>query len=113
VVPVNWAMGDQIGAMSGRIAVRGEDEGHVLYLTGDVDAAVVRALEREQSLADLRIVAVDVGGLAYIDSTGLALLVQWASDARRDNRPATIRGTTPRFERVLEVAGLGALFDRV
>jgi anti-sigma B factor antagonist len=93
--------------------VKQEGDGHVLLLTGDVDALVVDELEREQSGYELRVVAVDVGGLTYIDSAGLSLLVRWARDARRNGRPAQIRSSTPRFERVLELAGLDALFVRV
>jgi anti-anti-sigma factor len=112
LLPVDWLAGDQLG-VRGHIEVRREGDGHVLLLTGDVDAPLVDALEREQGGSELRVVAVDVGGLTYIDSAGLALLVRWARDARREGRPAQIRSTTPRFERVLEVAGLDALFVRV
>lgn len=110
--PVGGVAVDQFEVNGGKIAVRQDGDGHVLLLCGDVDAALVHALEREQSLAELRVVAVDVGGLAYIDSAVLALLVRWASDARSEGRPATIRGTTPRFERVLALAGLSAVFVR-
>jgi anti-anti-sigma factor len=101
-----------LGATGGRITVQAEDGGHVLYLTGDVDAAVVRQLEREHHLAHLHVVAVDVGGLTYIDSSALALLVQWSREAAGEGRPAIIRNTTQRFERVLELAGLDELFAR-
>jgi anti-anti-sigma factor len=110
---VDWATGNQPGTAGGRITVREEDEGHVLYMTGDVDEPVVSALRREQGLADLRVVVVDVGELTYIDSTGLAWLVQWARDAESDGRAATIRGHAPNFDRVLYLAGLDALFVRV
>jgi anti-anti-sigma factor len=104
--------GDRLGVPGGRIEVRRETAGHVLYLSGDVDAPVVGALEAEQSIDELRIVAVDVGGLAYIDSAGLGMLVRWATHAASEGRPAMIRGTTRRFERTLELAGLDTLFSR-
>ena len=105
--------GDLLSVPGGRIEVQEEAAGHVLYLSGDVDAPVVRALEAEQDLDELHIVAVDVGALEYIDSAGLGLLVRWAMKAASEGRPAVIRGTTRTFERTAELAGLGALFSRV
>lgn len=97
---------------TGSITAEAVADGHVLYLSGDVDAFVVNQLNGEHSLDGLRIVAVDVGALRYIDSTGLTFLVRWAQEARRDGRRAEIRHSTHRFDRVLDVAGLTALFHR-
>lgn len=87
-----------------------EAGGHVLHLSGDIDAPVVEKLSTDHSLDGLRIIAVDVGELDYIDSTGLTFLVRWAKAAQKDGRPAEIRRTTHRFDRVLEVTGLTSLF---
>lgn len=106
-----WARGG-LPEPSGLIAVEAETDGHVMRLIGDVDATVVDALTSQHALEDLKILAVDVRELAYIDSTGLTLLVRWAQDAHRDDRPAVIRHASPRFERVLEMAGLTSLFER-
>jgi anti-anti-sigma factor len=106
-----WTSG-RLVEPSGFITVEPEADGHVLRLIGDVDATVVNALHDEHTLDDLRVVAVDVRELAYIDSTGLTLLVRWAQDAHRDGRPATVRHAGPRFERVIDMAGLTGLFDR-
>ena len=102
--------GDRFAATSGLIAVKGEADGHVMYLTGDVDAPVVKQMESDHVLDGLRVVAVDVGDLRYIDSTGLTFLVLWAQEAARDGRPAVVRHTTRHFRRVLELAGLTAMF---
>jgi anti-anti-sigma factor len=106
-----WASG-RLVEPSGFITVESEADGHVLRLIGDVDATVVNALNSQHTLEDLRVVAVDVRELAYIDSTGLTLLVRWAQDAHREGRPATVRHAGPRFERVVDMAGLTGLFDR-
>jgi anti-anti-sigma factor len=97
---------------TGLIQVKSEPDGHVLYLSGDVDAPVVRQLEREHDLAALDVVAVDVGGLTFIDSTGLSMLVKWAVQATGAGRPAQIRHATDLFERVIALAGLTHLFTR-
>ena len=104
--------GGQLAEPSGFIVVEEEPDGHVLRLVGDVDASVVAALTSQHVLEDLHVVAVDVSELAYIDSTGLTLLVRWAQDARRNDRPALIRHAGPRLERILDMAGLTTLFDR-
>jgi anti-anti-sigma factor len=84
--------------------------GHVLHLSGDIDGAVVDDLLAGHSLDGLDIIAVDVADLGYIDSAGLAFLVRWAQDSRRDGRPPEVRRTTRRFDRVLEIAGLTSVF---
>lgn len=104
--------GGRLDATSGHITVKHEADGHVLYMSGDVDAPVVTKLESEHTLDGLLVVAVDVGALSYIDSTGLTLLVRWALDAKRDGRPAEIRRTTRNFNRILELAGLTSMFVR-
>jgi anti-anti-sigma factor len=109
---VNFLSGGLRDVPAGMITVEREADGHVLYLSGDVDAAVVAEAKTEQTLEGLRILAVDVGALTYIDSSGLTLLVRWAQNAKLDGRPAEIRHTTKRFDRVLEVAGLNSLFVR-
>jgi anti-anti-sigma factor len=111
VTPVSGPTGDRFEP-SGRITVEREGDGHVMYLTGDVDAPVVKQVESDGVLNGLEIVAVDVGGLRYIDSTGLSFLVSWAQDAARNDRPAQIRRPTRHFDRVMELAGLTAMFVR-
>jgi anti-anti-sigma factor len=103
-----WGPADEL---TGGITVQEEAGGRVLHLAGDVDAPVLQQFTRERPLDQLRIVAVDVGALGYIDSAGLSFLARWAQTARADGRPAETRRMTPRFARVLEVSGLTPLFD--
>ncbi|SFL45473.1 STAS domain-containing protein [Geodermatophilus ruber] len=102
--------GDAVLPPSGSFELTGDAGGSVLHLRGDVDAPVVQ--EMEVAGVDPRaVVAVDVGALTYIDSTGLSMLVRWAQHARGTGRPALIRRPTPRFVKVLEVAGISPLFQ--
>ncbi|MGY1640566.1 STAS domain-containing protein [Geodermatophilus sp. SYSU D00703] len=103
-----WGQADE---PTGWITVRAEAGGHVLHLTGDVDAPVLQQFAREHAVDRLRVLAVDVDELAYIDSAGLTFLVRWAQSARAEGRPARIRRATRRFARVLELSGLTSLFD--
>ena len=72
---------------SGAITVQDTVDGQVLRLSGDVEDVVVKHLMATCSVDLSRIVAVDVGELAYIDSTALTLLVRWARGSR-GRRPA-------------------------
>ena len=54
--------------------------------------------------------AVHVGELTDIDSTGLTSLVHCAQATAAAGRPAEFRRRTPRFDRVLEVAGVAGMF---
>ena len=85
-------------------------DGHVLLLCGDVDDVAVEALKATHPLDLSHVVAVDVGEVTFIDSTALTLLVLWARTAAAAGRPAEIRRRTPRFGRVLEVAGVADMF---
>ncbi|RBY77312.1 hypothetical protein DQ239_10415 [Blastococcus sp. TF02-09] len=94
----------------GAITVQDADDGHVLHMSGDVVDVVVEHLMATRPVDLSRVVAVDVGDVTYIDSTGLSLLARWAQAAAAGGRPAEIRRHTTRFGRVLEVAGLTTLF---
>ena len=89
-----------------------EDAGPVLHLLGDVDEPLVRRM-RAEGVDEHDLIAVQVASVGYIDSTGLSLLVRWAQGAARDGRPAVLRSASPRFRRVLDLAGIAVLFALV
>ncbi|MGR6964720.1 STAS domain-containing protein [Geodermatophilus sp. URMC 61] len=94
---------------SGSYRVVQEGAGPVLHLIGDVDEPLVRRM-RADGLDERELVAVQVASVGYIDSTGLSLLVRWAQSAARDGRPAVLRSASPRFRKVLDLAGISVLF---
>jgi anti-anti-sigma factor len=94
---------------SGTYRVVHEDAGPVLHLLGDVDEPLVRRM-RAEGLDERAVVAVQVASVGYIDSTGLSLLVRWAQSAARHGRPAVLRSASPRFRKVLDLAGISVLF---
>ena len=94
---------------SGAFRVVNEDAGPVLHLLGDVDEPLVQRM-RAAGLNERDLVAVQVAAVGYIDSTGLSLLVRWAQSAAQDGRPAVLRSASPRFRRVLDLAGISVLF---
>ncbi len=87
-----------------------EDAGPVLHLLGDVDEPLVGQM-RAAGVDERVLVAVHVASVGYIDSTGLSLLVRWAQSAARDGRPAVLRYASPRFRKVLDLAGISVLFS--
>jgi anti-anti-sigma factor len=96
---------------SGSITVEQDHDGPVMYLRGDIDAALLaRVRGGEPSFDGPGIVAVDVSELGYIDSSGLAFLVRWAQARSKAGEGAVIRRATPRFSKVLSISGLTPLF---
>ena len=94
---------------TGTIELLHEEGGPVLHMHGDIDAPVVQRWEEEgESVDRLKITAVDVSDMAYIDSIGLSFLVRWAQDtvrggsARRDpqGEPALRAGAAHRRDRL-------------
>jgi anti-anti-sigma factor len=93
----------------GSFRVEHEDAGPVLHLVGDVDEPLVQQM-RAAGLEERELVAVQVAAVGYIDSTGLSMLVRWAQSAAREGRPAVLRSASPRFRKVLDLAGISVLF---
>ncbi len=108
-VPVDVLGAEGLEPPSGEFEVVHEPEGPVLHLRGDVDAPLVHRIHAA-GVDEMDLVAVQVGGVGYIDSTGLSLLVRWAQSSARCGRPAVNRRATPRFRRVHELAGISLLF---
>ena len=93
----------------GSLALRSEREGdvHMIELIGELDLDGAPRLEEELRRAeasDATSIVVDLGGLDFIDSTGIRLLVM-ASERCQEGRFALLRG--PRqVHRVFEITDL-------
>lgn len=76
---------------------------------GELDLATVGRVENElRALRDagVRGVIVDLGGLTFMDSTGLSLMLRWTAAAERDGFAfSLIPGAAP-IQRVFELAGI-------
>ncbi|WP_448624009.1 STAS domain-containing protein [Geodermatophilus sp. URMC 64] len=97
---------------AGSIEVKAEPDGVVLHMQGEIDALAMDRWRNSTHDEAPKVIAVDVGAMTYIDSTGLAFLVQWAKDCALEDRPALIRGATARFDQTLELIGLSSMFVR-
>jgi anti-sigma B factor antagonist len=90
------------------------DDGGTITLrpTGELDIATAPKLER--ALRDGRrpgdVVVLDLGGIEFLDSTGLRVIVKGVEAAARERWDLRLRHGSPAVRRVFEIAGvLGAL----
>ena len=84
----------------------------VLAVTGELDMSTAPQLSR--SLAAVldrhpHRVTLELGGLAFIDSTGLTLLVRTSNRLKQDAGALHLAHATPPVRRVLEIVGLDGL----
>ena len=77
-----------------------------VVVVGEVDMATVSDLEdalRDVSNVD---VVVDLSGVAFLDSSGIAALAQAHRETTERDHRLTIRGERPTVRRALEITGL-------
>jgi anti-anti-sigma factor len=92
------------------------DGGLLVALSGDLDVASAPSVERR--LEELEpdppaVLVIDLRGLSFIDSTGLSLLINTDSRARKAGRRVTIVSGTGASRRLLETTGLVQKLDVV
>lgn len=91
---------------------RSEEGAPVLEARGEIDMqssprvlAEIRRLERE------RRVVLDLAGVSYIDSSGVAVLIQGLKAAKRSGQQFVLRRPSAKVLAVLELADLTGLFE--
>jgi anti-anti-sigma factor len=96
------------------LTVRVEQDGEALVISayGELDLSNAKTLEQELRRAiagDAPELILDLGGVSFIDSTGLRVLLLAAKQSLRNGgRLRVLRGSAP-LERALEGTGLGHL----
>ena len=85
----------------------------ILRLTGELDSFTSDRLTGVAGTwpAGTRKVVVDLDGLEYIDSSGLAALVGMWVKARDNHSLMVISCSNPRIRRIMEITGLLKLFS--
>jgi anti-sigma B factor antagonist len=86
---------------------------HEVRLVGELDMSTAPQLR--DALQDLAVgeaptVTVDLGGLAFVDSTGLSVLIMGLKRCRQQGGDMALRSPTPGTLRVLEITGLTEVF---
>jgi anti-anti-sigma factor len=76
---------------------------------GELDMATVAAVEKElRRLHDtgFRTIVLDLGGLSFMDSSGLHLVMRWTAEASRDAFRFELEPGQPHVQRLFELAGV-------
>lgn len=80
----------------------------VVHLFGELDLATVDHVERELDVvaADAQALVVDLEGLSFLASTGLALLARWHGRAERDGFELRVVAANRRVLRPIQLTAL-------
>jgi anti-sigma B factor antagonist len=96
------------------VVVSGAERAYEIQLLGELDMSTASKL-REQLLglgADGPThVVVDLSELAFVDSTGLSVLITGLKRIRQQGGDMALRSPTPATRRVLEITGLTEVFS--
>ena len=87
--------------------VRAESGSPVIVLVGDVDSraeGAVDAAYAEVESADA--VLLDFGGVTYMNSTGIALIVGLLARARKNSQTLSARGLSEHYREIFEITRL-------
>ena len=90
-----------------------DDQHTVVTVTGDIDFATSEPLweDLDTRLTPAKSVIIDCSGITFLDSMGLRALLQAKDRARELDIPLTLAAPSGPVSRVLELAGVSALFS--
>jgi anti-anti-sigma factor len=87
--------------------VRDEGDAAVIELTGDIDRDAEAALDAAYSQVEqARSVVLDFTGVAYINSTGIAVIVGLLARARANGQTLGARGLSEHYRQIFEITRL-------
>lgn len=84
----------------------------VLCLRGAVDTAVATLFTSAHGRQRVVVDAIDAGGVTFISSTGLALMLLCTEASVAAGRRPVLRAASHQVERALQLAGIDTLFPR-
>src|SRR5215218_7938065 len=98
---------------AGAITVDREGDDHwVLCLRGDVDTAVATRFTSSRQRQRVVVDAIDAGGVTFISSSGLALLLLCIEASVAAGRRPVLRAASRPVDRALQLAGIDDVFPR-
>ncbi len=85
----------------------------VLRVVGEIDLSTVEDLKAavRPCFSESSQVELDLGGLEFMDSSGLGALVQLAREGAGRGSSLTLTNVTARTHRLLEISGLAAVLE--
>jgi anti-sigma B factor antagonist len=98
-----------------RFSVAGEVEGGItaIAVRGELDLGTASQLEASMAAASTPGLVIDLSACEFIDSTGIALLVNFFRDTDASGRRIVLCGLKKQVARVLEIASVDALIPTV
>lgn len=95
------------------VSVSGAEPEYEVRLLGELDMSTAPQLREEllRLVSDgATMVTVDLSELAFVDSTGLSVLITGLKRLRQQGGEMALRSPTPGTRRVLEITGLTEVF---
>jgi len=90
------------------------DDELIVVLGGEIDAANAETLTRRLHLECEQIraerVILDVGGVTFIDSTGLAMLITTSRALDGSGTELVLRSPSALLRKLIDITGIGSLF---
>jgi len=96
----------------GSVVVERAGEQQVLCLAGEIDLAVAQEFEKLHRSVSVAVDAIDAGAVTFLASAGVRLMLHIREQSRAQGRPAVLRQSSPAVDRILELTGLGGVFNR-
>lgn len=96
------------------VSVSGAEPAYEVHLLGELDMSTAPKLRDEllRLVTDgATMVTVDLSELAFVDSTGLSVLITGLKRLRQKGGELALRSPTPGTRRVLEITGLTEVFS--
>ena len=96
------------------VNVEPSGEGAIVHLTGDVDLNVspmLRSRLKELTADKLPLIVIDMAGVPYIDSSGVATLVECLQRVSRYKGKLRLAALTKRAAGVFEISRLDTVFS--
>jgi anti-anti-sigma factor len=98
---------------AGSITIEAEGaDRRVLCLRGDVDTEVATRFTTSQRRERVVVDAIDAGGVTFISSSGLALLLLCVEASLAAGRHPVLRTASRPVDRALQMAGIDSVFPR-
>lgn len=78
----------------------------LVALYGDIDREAEAGLAAAYLAADSAVILLDFTRVGYINSTGIALIVRFLADGRRDRREIRACGLSPHYAEIFQLTRL-------
>jgi anti-sigma B factor antagonist len=95
-----------------QIAVRNIGRVTILDVVGEIDLYTVPQLEealRAAASGPQPLLGVNLGGVSYLDSTGLRVLTEWSKQARARDGAFAVIVDQPTIQKLFRITGLGEI----